>query len=115
MTRTPRHLALGLLLSSAQAPATSRDWPRFGFDAAGSNASPSATGLTAANIATLRRQQVTIDGTVDASPIYLHGVSVQGAPHDVFVVTTTYGKTIAIDAADGKTLWEFTPPGYSEW
>jgi outer membrane protein assembly factor BamB len=115
MTLTPRLLVLGPLLAFAQAPAPSHDWPRFGFDAAGSNASPSSTGLTAANIATLRRQQVTIDGTVDASPIYLHGISVQGAAHDVFFVTTTYGKTIAIDAADGRILWEFTPPGYSGW
>src|SRR4029077_16978991 len=30
-------------------------------------------------------------------------------------VTTTYGKTVAIDAASGKVLWRFTPPGYSTW
>jgi glucose dehydrogenase len=57
----------------------------------------------------MRRQQVSLDGTVDASPIYLHGVTVNGAAHDVFFVTTTYGKTIAIDANDGSILWEFTP------
>src|SRR6185312_5842620 len=33
--------------------------------------------------------------------------------HDVFVVTTTYGKTIALDAANGNRLWEFTPASYS--
>ncbi len=63
----------------------------------------------------MRRQQVQLDGTVDASPIYLHAVQVGGAPHDVFFVTTTYGKTEAIDAANGKLLWRFTPPGYSSW
>jgi hypothetical protein len=89
------------------------DWTRFGWNAARSNASPDSTGIIAANIAHLTRQQVTIDGTVDASPIYLHGVSINGTAHDALFVTTTYGKTIAIDANDGSTLWEFTPPTYA--
>ncbi|MGH9522362.1 MAG: PQQ-binding-like beta-propeller repeat protein [Terriglobales bacterium] len=56
-----------------------------------------------------------IDGTVDASAIYLHGVTVNGARHDVFFVTTTYGKTLAIDANNGSILWTFTPTDYSSW
>src|SRR5438094_892513 len=31
---------------------------------------------------------------------------------DVAVVTTTYGRTVAIDADSGRILWTFTPPGY---
>jgi len=91
------------------------DWTRFGYDEARSNASDADIGLTATTIPTLRRQQVTIDGTVDASAIYLHNVQVNGAAHDVFFVTTTYGKTIAIDANDGSILWRFTPPNYNSW
>ena len=56
-----------------------------------------------------------LDGTVDSSPIYLHDVRVRGAIHDVFVVTTTYGRTEAIDAANGRVLWRYTPTGYSGW
>jgi outer membrane protein assembly factor BamB len=88
------------------------DWPRFGFDVGRSSAPAANMGITAANVATLQRQQITIDGTVDASAIYLHGVAVHGAPHDALFVTTTYGKTLAIDAADGSVLWEFTPASY---
>src|SRR5439155_21191697 len=73
------------------------------------------TGITAANVASLERQQVAIDGTVDASAIYLHGARVQGRTVDVFFVTTTYGKTLAIDAAGGTVLWEYTPPDYNTW
>jgi hypothetical protein len=91
------------------------DWTRFGYDEARSNASDAPIGLDATTIPTLRRQQVTIDGTVDASAIYLHNVQVNGAAHDVFFVTTTYGKTIAIDANDGSILWRFTPPNYNSW
>jgi glucose dehydrogenase len=95
--------------------AGAHDWTRFGWDASRSNASTDQTAITAGNVATMRRQQVSLDGTVDGSAIYLHGVRANGATHDVFFVTTTYGKTIAIDAADGTILWRFTPSGYDSW
>jgi PQQ-like domain len=66
-------------------------------------------------VTSLRRQQVQLPGTVDSSAIYLHGVSIRGATHDAFFVTTTYGITLAIDATRGKILWRWTPPGYSHW
>jgi outer membrane protein assembly factor BamB len=95
------------------ASAVAGDWSQYGFDSARSNASPAATGITAANVGHLRAQQVALPGTVDASPIYLHAVKVKGKQHDVFVMTTSYGRTIAIDAANGRALWTFTPPGYA--
>jgi hypothetical protein len=42
-------------------------------------------------------------------------VKVGGATHDAFFVTTTYGITLAIDAASGKILWRWTPPRYSHF
>jgi len=63
----------------------------------------------------MRRQQVRLAGTVDASVIYLSDVQVNGAAHDAFFVTTTYGKTIAVDANTGSILWTYTPPGYTSW
>src|SRR5438034_2989920 len=89
------------------------DWTRFGYDAARHNAGPTRTGITAANVGRLRKQRVVLDGTVDASPIYLRGVTVRGRRHDTFFVTTSYGRTIAIDAASGAVLWTFTPSAYS--
>jgi hypothetical protein len=91
------------------------DWPEFGLDPQRSDVSELATGITPANVAHLRHITVALPGTVDSSPIYLHGVFVDGATHDVIVVTTTYGRTVAIDANSGKILWTFTPPGYSQW
>lgn len=99
--------------SSSTPVPTLTDWTRFGWDARRSSAPTIETGITAANVASLARQQVALDGTVDASAIYLHGVQVQGATHDVFFLTTTYGKTIAIDADSGTVLWEYTPPSYA--
>lgn len=94
---------------------SSRDWTRFGWDARRSNDNPQATGVTAANVASLSRQQVRLPGTADSSAIYLHGVTVGGAAHNAFFVTTTYGITLAIDALSGQILWRWTPPRYSSW
>src|SRR5208282_5523912 len=91
------------------------DWREFGLDPQRSDSSEQATGITAANVAHLRRRTLTLPGTVDSSPIYLHDVDVDGAAHDVIIVTTTYGRTLAIDADSGSTLWSFTPAGYGSW
>lgn len=89
------------------------DWPLFGLDPQRSDVSERTTGITAANVALLRRVTVRLPGTVDSSPIYLHGVRVRGATRDVAIVTTTYGKAVAIDASSGAILWTFTPAGYN--
>ena len=119
----PRRLLLGFVLALALTACSSGavgnraevggDWTRFGYDAARHNAGPKNTGITAGNVQKLRRQRVTLPGTVDASPIYLRGVQIHGARHDAFFVTTSYGRTIAIDAASGAILWCFTPSSYA--
>jgi len=91
------------------------DWPEFGYDTARHDVGPASTGITAANVGTLHRRQVRLDGTVDSSPIALTGVTIGGAKHDAIFVTTTYGRTEAIDAASGRVLWRFTPPSYSSY
>jgi hypothetical protein len=113
-TSTPT-IAASAIPASAPAGAPVRDWPEFGFDAQRSDVASGATGITAANVSHLHRLRVSLPGTVDSSPVYLHGVAVGGASHDVIVVTTTYGRTLALDAAGGRILWTFTPPGYRSW
>jgi outer membrane protein assembly factor BamB len=104
-----------LLAALALAAPATHDWTRFGFDAARSSSSPFATGITASNAARLQRQRVELDGTADSSPIFLHDVVIGGARHDAYFVTTTYGKTVAVDAATGRVLWRYVPPGYASW
>src|SRR5207249_1912224 len=43
------------------------------------------------------------------------GVVVGARRHDVFLATTSYGKSVAVDAASGTVLWTFTPAGYASW
>ena len=112
-------LLLVQLGSSAKPPAalneTNSDWTQFNYDVSSSGASNAPTGITSANIGSLQRRQIRIDGTVDASAIYLHAVTVKGSTHDAFFVTTSYGKTIALDAGTGAALWEYTPAKFSSW
>ena len=113
-------LALGSWVGSSHGGTTAgtaagNAWTRFGWSPSRSSAPTFATGIGAGRVAGLHRQQVQIAGTADSSAIYLHDVSVGGGTHDVFFVTTTYGKTVAVDAASGAVLWTFTPPGYASW
>lgn len=88
---------------------TARNWTRYGFNAQRSNVGPSRVGFRSP--AKLRRHRVKLPGIVDSSPIYLHGARVGGKRRHVFFVTTTYGRTLAIDAATRKRLWQFVPRG----
>ena len=96
-------LVVACLPADAHSRQSSADWPVFGYDAARRNVSPD-TRITAQNVGRLGRLRVTLDGTVDSSAISVGGR---------LVVTTTYGRTEAIDPATGKVLWRFTPPAYS--
>jgi PQQ-like domain len=90
-------------------------WSEFGLNAQRSDVSPLSTGISAGNVAHLRGLTVELPGTVDSSPVYLHAASVAGAVRSVAVVTTTYGRTLALDASSGRILWTFTPAGYGAW
>ena len=87
------------------------DWPTFDFNAQRSGVGPSDTQITAGNLGQLQLRGVTINGIADSSAIELHAVPVGGRTRDVIVVTTSYGKTIAIDPGTGARLWEFVPSG----
>jgi outer membrane protein assembly factor BamB len=89
------------------ATASAADWNRFGYDAQKTSAAPH--GIAASAVARLHERRIPLPGTVDASPIYLSGVG----GRDLLVMTTTYGRTFALDAATGKKVWQFTPASYA--
>jgi len=91
------------------------DWPLFGRVPQRTSASASAQGLRAGTVGRLRRIVLRVPGTVDSTPIYLRGVRAGGTRRDVFVVTTIYGRTLALDARNGRIVWTFTPPGIGRW
>jgi hypothetical protein len=100
------------MASAYRAGATSvpdGDWTRFDFNAARTGVGPAQTGITAQNLGSLQTRVVNLPGTVDASAIQLHDVKVGGAGRDVIIVTTSYGRTLAIAASSGNILWRYAP------
>lgn len=63
----------------------------------------------------MKREQVHVDGTIDSAVIYLDNVQVRGVAHKTFFGTTSYGKTVAIDADKGEVIWTYTPQGFASW
>ena len=98
-------LLVGLPAASSRPSPVVHNWALFGYDTARRDVGPASTGITATNVGRLRHRRLTLDGTVDSSPIYVNGK---------LFVTTTYGRTEAIDAASGRVLWRFTPPTYAQ-
>ncbi len=109
-TATPAATAEATASPTATAAAARPDWNRFGYDAQKTSDAP--RGIAAKTIAGLHERRVALPGTVDAAPIYLAGVTVDGSRRNVIVMTTTYGRTLALDATSVKTLWRFTPSSY---
>jgi outer membrane protein assembly factor BamB len=95
-----------LVAAGAAVGAREPAWSRFGYDAARHNSINRSTGITAANVGRLVRRQIRLDGTVDSSPIYAGGL---------VVMTTSYGRAIAVDPRTLRVRWRFTPPRYSSW
>ena len=97
----------------AAAAVPAMDWPTFDFNTQRSGVGPTDTGITAANLHSLRRIAVRLPGTVDSSAVELANVTVKGATHDVAIMTTSYGRTLALNVVNGHLLWEYSPASVS--
>jgi PQQ-like domain len=97
--------------TTAAAPASvpSGDWQRFDYDAGRSGVGPADTGIGPSDVGSLQTRVVRISGVADSSAIELHGIRIGGLVRDEIVLTTTYGRTLAIDPGTGARLWEYTP------
>jgi len=85
------------------------DWPTFDDSPQRTGVGPAVTGITAGDLSALRVRVVRIPGVADSSAVELHAVSVAGRVRDVIFLTTTYGRTLAIDPASGRLLWQYVP------
>jgi len=92
--------------TSTLAAPDGRGWRLFGYDAARSNAFEGDTGIAVRDLGRLRRERVQLPGIADSSPIYVRGR---------LLVTTSYGKVVAVDADTGKIVWTFVPEGIEGW
>jgi hypothetical protein len=51
---------------------------------------------------------VTVDGLVDAEPLYLSAVPIQGVTHNLLIVATENDSVYAFDADKGTQLWQIS-------
>jgi hypothetical protein len=81
----------------------------FQFDRGRTGANRTETRLTVAAVtagfARVEEFAPTLDGEVYAQPLYLPGLAVGGASHDVLFVATQNNSMYALDAASGAELW----------
>jgi hypothetical protein len=98
-------------------PSSATDVTTYKYDLARTGANLTETALTPANVNSggfgLLRFLAT-DGKVDAQPLYLSALTVQGAAHNVLYVVTENDTVYAFDADSGGTLWHVSLLGSGE-
>ena len=70
------------------------------------------TNVNSTNFGLLRN--LTVDGKVDAQPLYLSALSINGTSHNTVFVATEAGSVYAFDADNGTTLWHVSLLGAGE-
>ena len=75
------------------------------------------TTLTTANVNSSTFQKIglySVDGKVDAQPLYLNQLVIQGTPHNALFVVTENDSVYALDADTGAQLWQVSALGSGE-
>ena len=85
------------------------DWLRFDYDAQRSGVGPAGTGITSGDLGSLSTRVIGLPGVAVSSAVEVGGVAAGGRARDLIVLTTTYGKSLAIDPGTGATLWQYVP------
>jgi hypothetical protein len=108
---TRRFWSRGWVLSVAAfalAPhlATAYDWLQFNGDPAHSGNNTAETILGPGNVPALTEKfQIALPAIADGAPAFLEGVSTSAGIKDLLFVITIDGWILALDAANGATIW----------
>ena len=98
-------------------PAQSTDILTYKYDASRSGSNPTESVLTTSNVNSTSfglLRFLPADGKVDAQPLYLAGLSVNGATHNVVYVASENDTVYAYDADNGALLWQVSLLGAGE-
>ncbi|MFI4886259.1 MAG: pyrrolo-quinoline quinone [Steroidobacterales bacterium] len=101
----------------APQPTAHTDVATYKDDAGRTGENLTETALTPANVNSSSfglLRVLSVDGKVDAQPLYLAQVSVAGAAHDVVFVATENDSVYAFDPHTGATLWHVSLLGSGE-
>jgi len=101
--------AASLTLTTQPPPLTAApDVTTYHYDVARDGLNAQETILTQANVNSTQFGKIgfdTVDGKVDAEPLYLANLIVGGQLHNVLFVATEHGSVYAFDADSGTQLW----------
>jgi hypothetical protein len=102
---SPQVVAVTLVVNTP-APASGADWPTIEHDPGRTGIAPAESQIGTGNAASLTQNwSATLDGKVSAQPLFLSGVQVMGATHDVVIAATNQNTLYALDANTGAVLW----------
>ena len=98
-------------------PSANTDVTTYRDDAARTGANLTESVLTPANVNSSSfglLRVLSVDGKVDAQPLYLSHLTIAGAAHNVVFVATENDSVYAFDAQTGATLWHVSVLGSGE-
>jgi chitodextrinase len=99
----------GAMLSVIAPPSGSADVLTYKYNNARTGQNTAETLLTPANVNSTKfglLRKFVVNGKVNAQPLYVHQLTVNGAPHNVVFVATEHATVYAFDADTGATLWQ---------
>ncbi len=105
-----------LSVSSGPPPA-GIDVTTYKYDLNRSGLNPAESALTVANVASATfglLRTLSVDGRVDAQPLYLSQLKLAGAAHNVVFAATEHDSVYAFDADSGAVLWHVSLLGAGE-
>ena len=89
-------------------PTGHRDVSTYHYDNARTGQNQNESTLTPANVNSNSFGKLnffSVDGKVDAQPLYVSNVNVASALHNILYVTTEHGSVYAFDADTGALVW----------
>ena len=98
-------------------PVTATDVLTYKYDLSRSGLNPTESVLTPANVAPATfglLRVLSVDGKVDAQPLYVSKLSIAGAPHNAVIVATEHDSVYAFDSDTGALLWRVSLLGNGE-
>jgi outer membrane protein assembly factor BamB len=96
---------------------TAPDVTTYHFDNARDGLNAAETILTPSNVNSTQFGKIgfdTVDGVVDAQPLYVANLTVNGALHNVLYIATEHDSVYAFDADTGTQLWKTSVLGTGE-
>jgi hypothetical protein len=103
--------------SPASSAPTGTDVVTYKNDALRTGSNTTETVLTTTNVSSATfglLHNLSVDGKVDAQPLYLSQLTVAGASHSVVFVATENDSAYAFDASSGAALWKVSLLGSGE-